>query len=255
VSQPLEVPVPPVRIQLCGRLSFVVDGTPREDALPGRQGQLLFAFLVLQRRRPVERSGLVEALWGERAPRAAESALSALLSKLRTAMGDLVTGRGVPMVELPVRSWVDVEHAIACVHAAETQLGKQEYVAAYTSALGARYVTERTFLPGQDGEWVEDWRRRLDDVHTRSVAVCAESALRMGGLELAGADRASRLLVEKCPFRESAHALRMEVLEALGNTAEALLVYEQLRARLAEELGTGPGPELRRRHERLLHET
>jgi DNA-binding SARP family transcriptional activator len=62
-------------------------------------------------------------------------------------------------------------------------------------------------------------------------------------------------LVELCPFSERACGLRMQVLERLGNTGEALLAYETLRRRLADELGAGPGPVLQAHHRRLLEVT
>jgi len=253
VSQGLAAPEVPVRVQLCGHFSVLVDGEPREDALPGKQGQKLLAYLVLYRRVPIERSQLVDAIWGDSPPKAADAALSALLSKLRVALGEeLVSGRGVPALRLPEGSWVDVEHALDALHQCETLVGRGEYAAAFGLSGGALYPSKRTFLSGHEGDWIETWRRRLDDVHTRALTVFVESTLHLGRLELPNADRASRELVEKCPFRESAFALRMDVLEALGNTAEALLVYEDLRRRLADELGTGPGPELQERHTRLL---
>ena len=84
-----------------------------ESALPGRQGRQLFAFLVLERHRRVRRGELIGVLWPERAPGAAESALSALLSKLRRALGDgtLTRGRGEIGLALPDGAWVDVEAA------------------------------------------------------------------------------------------------------------------------------------------------
>ena len=73
-----------------------------EDALPGRQGRLLFAYLVAHRRRPSIRSELAEALWPNQLPAAVDNALSALLTKLRSVSGiDFAdhgshTLRGVP---------------------------------------------------------------------------------------------------------------------------------------------------------------
>ena len=71
------------RIHLCGRLVARIAGERVETALPGRQGRLLFAYLVLERARPATREELTEALWQDEEPAAADSALSALLSKLR----------------------------------------------------------------------------------------------------------------------------------------------------------------------------
>ncbi len=53
-------------------------------------------------------------------------------------------------------------------------------------------------------------------------------------------------------YREDGHRLLMEVLAARGNPAEALQVYDALRRRLRDELGTAPGEELRALHARLL---
>ncbi len=53
----------PTRIQLCGTTVIEADGERIEGRLPGRQGRILFAFLVLNRDRPSSRSELAEAVW------------------------------------------------------------------------------------------------------------------------------------------------------------------------------------------------
>src|SRR6476660_2621715 len=47
------------RIQLCGRYVADIDGSRIEDALPGRLGRIVFAYLVLNRGRPLPRDTLV----------------------------------------------------------------------------------------------------------------------------------------------------------------------------------------------------
>lgn len=49
-----------------------------------------------------------------------------------------------------------------------------------------------------------------------------------------------------------ADAALAEVLEAAGNVAEALRVYDNVRCRLRDELGTAPSPALQALHLRLL---
>src|SRR5215470_19225527 len=71
------------RIQLCGRFVADIDGSRIEDTLPGRIGRSLFAYLDLNRGRPVPRDALLMAGWGEDAPAEARNALNVLLSKLR----------------------------------------------------------------------------------------------------------------------------------------------------------------------------
>src|SRR3954462_6165777 len=74
-------------IRLCGPMG-VEHGGRSVGSLPGRQGRLLFAYLVLNRDRDCGRPELIDLLWPERPPAAAETALSALLSKLRRALGE-----------------------------------------------------------------------------------------------------------------------------------------------------------------------
>jgi SARP family transcriptional regulator, regulator of embCAB operon len=47
-----------LRIQICGSLAVEGDGQRLESRLPGRQGRLLFTFLVVNRHRPVPRDQL-----------------------------------------------------------------------------------------------------------------------------------------------------------------------------------------------------
>ena len=75
------------RIQLCGRFVADIDGSRIEDTLPGRIGRIVFAYLVLNRGRPLPRDTLLMAGWGADAPPAARNALNVLLSKLRHNLG------------------------------------------------------------------------------------------------------------------------------------------------------------------------
>jgi SARP family transcriptional regulator, regulator of embCAB operon len=78
----------PTTIQLCGPYVVELEGRRVEQALPGRQGRLLFAYLVLNRDRPVDRGELVEAVWSQEPPHDPADALAALLSKVRTALAN-----------------------------------------------------------------------------------------------------------------------------------------------------------------------
>src|SRR5687768_1424222 len=57
---------PPLRIYVCGRLAVEAGSVVvREADFPARQGRRLWAYLVLNRRLPVGRADLAEAVWGE----------------------------------------------------------------------------------------------------------------------------------------------------------------------------------------------
>ena len=77
----------PARIQLCGPTVIERDGERLDGRLPGRQGRLLFAYLVLNRHRLTSRDELAEAIWPRQLPAAAETGLNALISKLRKILG------------------------------------------------------------------------------------------------------------------------------------------------------------------------
>lgn len=241
------------RIQLCGRLVVELGGKRLESALPGRQGRLLFVYLAANRARPLGRDELADALWPANPPEAAEASLSAVLSKLRRVLGaETLAGKSELRLVLPPDAWIDLEAASVGVHRAESAVALGEWTRAWAPARTALYVANRGFLPGEDSPWIEERRRRLEDVRLRALECIAAAGLAMGGTELAAAERSAHTLVELAPFRESGYRYLMEALAARDNAAEALRVYDRLRRLLREELGVAPGAAAQELHRRLL---
>lgn len=241
------------RLQVCGRLVVKIDGRRLDESLPGRQGRLLFVYLIVNRRRPVRREELLEAIWPERLPDAADSALSALLSKLRRLLGaDVLPTRGEVRLELPVGAFVDFEAASEAIHRAEAAVRREAYAEAWGPARVALHTAARGFLPGEDVPWVGEERRRLEEIALRAHECIAASGLGLGGCELDSTKRSSRALIAATPYRESGYRFLMQALREEGNAAEALRVYEQLRALLRDELGTAPSPPTQALHRELL---
>ena len=79
-----------------------------------------------------------------------------------------------------------------------------------------------------------------------------ECGLGLGGSETAAAERSGRALIASEPYRESGYRLLMRALEAQGNVAAALTVYDELRCRLRDELGAAPGAVTKELHKQLL---
>jgi SARP family transcriptional regulator, regulator of embCAB operon len=228
------------QVQLCGRLVVTVDGRRVEDELPGRQGRLLLGFLALNRLRTTTRDEVVEALW----PNGRDGGLAPLLSKLR---------RVVPLDGLrPLADRIDVEVAAESVHRAESALAQDDAHGAWAPALVALFVYARPLHGGDDAHWLDAERRRLDGLYVRALEAYGGATLGVGGTELPAAVRTGRRLVELEPYRESGYRLLMEALEREGNCAEALLVYEELRRRLHEDLGVSPSDPTQALHRRLL---
>ena len=229
-------------MQLCGRFVIELDGRRIEDELPGRQGRVLVAFLVAHRARTISRDELIEALW----PTGRDGGLAPLLSKVRRVFP--LDGLRPAFDEL----WVDVEAAAAAVHRAESALALGDAHAAWGPSQVAMFVAGRPFLTGEDALWIDEERRRLGELHVRSLEAYAGATLGVGGTELSAAVRAGRELVRLEPYRESGYRILMEALDGEGNGAEALLVYEALREKLRDDLGITPSEVTQALHLRLL---
>jgi SARP family transcriptional regulator, regulator of embCAB operon len=245
----------PVRIQICGALAIERASERLDVRLPGRQGRLLFTYLVVNRHRQVPRDELAEALWREPDPAAIDTRLNPLLSKLRRVFGaDTVQGRAAIRLCLPA-AWVDLEAAVEAIHRAESAVVQQDWARAWGPALTALFVAERGFLPGEDAPWIDEIRHQLTVLRLRGLECYAAAGLGLGGTELAAAVRAGQQLTRLAPLRESGYRYLMQALAAQDNLAEALDVYGQLSDCLRDQLGVSPSPATRELYERLLAAT
>jgi DNA-binding winged helix-turn-helix (wHTH) protein len=121
---------PEARIYLCGRVTVERNGRVLTDAaFGGRQGRLLFAFLGTRRAQPVSKAQLIDAIWGTRTPPSVETAINALVSKLRAALRKLGVPRphgvasdvGTYQFVVP-SAWIDIEDARTSIDRAEGAL-------------------------------------------------------------------------------------------------------------------------------------
>jgi DNA-binding SARP family transcriptional activator len=246
-------PTASTRIQACGRLVVVWRGERIEERLPSRQGRLLFAYLLVNRQRPRSRAALVEAVWPVEPPGTPDSALNALLSKLRAVLGrEAIAGREEPRLVLPSDAYVDLEAAAEHVHEAESATSMGDWHRAWAPARAALHTAERGFLEGHDAPWIDEVGRSLEDIRLRALECVAEAGVGLGGPELAATERAGRALIETSPLRESGYVYVMRALMARQNVAEAMLVYDRLRTALRDELGIAPSPRVQALHAELL---
>jgi YVTN family beta-propeller protein len=239
-----------LKVFVTGRVAIKTDGAVIDEAqLGGRQGRLVFAYLVAERSRAVPRDELAEALWGETPPATRDKALTVLASKLRGALTDagldgrklLTAAFGCYRLDLPEGAWVDLFSAASDAEDAEEALAAGDLERARAAAASAESLTGLPFLPGEDGTWVEQKRRDLADIRERALGVLADACLRSGAAREAA--KWAEELIALSPFREAGYRRLMEAHVVAGNRAEALRVYEQCRQLLAEELGAYPSPE------------
>jgi basic membrane lipoprotein Med (substrate-binding protein (PBP1-ABC) superfamily)/DNA-binding SARP family transcriptional activator len=244
---------------LTDRLSIEAAGVVvDEERFPGRQGRLVFAYLLAARGRPVPRDELADALWGDHPPARWEKALSVLVSKLRALLTEcgvdgasaLTSAFGCYKLMPPAGAWIDVDEAADAVERAEVALAAGDLDEARSQASTAAKLARRSFLPGEDGSWIEEQRRDLRGVLVRALECSGDASLAAG--ELAAAVRHAAEVTELEPFRESSYRRLMQAHASAGNPAEALRVYERCRRFLADELGAYPSPETESLYRELL---
>ncbi|RKT54414.1 AfsR/SARP family transcriptional regulator [Saccharothrix australiensis] len=239
-----------VEFGLLGEVTAHVDGRA-VDPGPARQRCVLAALAVdVGRAVPVER--LVERVWGPDAPRRGRTTLHTYLSRLRRALDDAAPGSvdivlrsgGYALVVDQADPAVDLDRFRALCGRAR---GGGDAVALLTEALA---LWRGEALAGLTGQWVEAERERLRQERLAVQHDLVDARLRAGqGGELV-AELSAR--AEQHPLDERVAAQYLLALYRGGRQADALEHYRRMRARLAEELGTDPGPALQDLHRRIL---
>jgi DNA-binding SARP family transcriptional activator len=245
-----------VRVRLLGRVGIEhgqrwLDGS----ALPGRQGRIVLAHLALCHD-PVSRADLADLVWPDALTTSWERDLSAVVSKIRTALdsielGSLLHGAfGCYELQLPPESRIDVDDAVRFVEDAESAWRARNRDVAVPAAATAANLARRPLLPGERGLWVE---RRRDDLRAtllRALDVLAQG-LAEGPYEH-DALRYAKEAVALDPYRETSYVQLMRLHARQGNRADALRTYEQCRAILADDLGVNPSSQTEAAYREVL---
>ena len=180
-------------------------------------------------------------------PAAWESALKALVSKLRRlltplASETLIGGQfGCYQLHLPSDWWVDWEAARRALDEAEGALCSGNPREGWGEANVAVTIARRGFLGGEHGTWVEARRRSLCELLARGLDCYGVISLETGQAELAA--QIAEEAIAREPFRESGYHRLMKAHAKLGNRAEAVRAYHRCRELLVDELGVSPSPE------------
>jgi DNA-binding SARP family transcriptional activator len=239
------------RIYLTGRVSIengenLVD----ERDFPGRQGRLAFVFLSTGRRHPIAREELVSAVWPDEQPRAVDTALSALLSKLRGAFrkaglspadASIDVRLGAITMSMPDQTWVDIEAGANAVDAAEGALRKEDLARAWSLANVVVSVARRPFLLDEEAPWIEAQRTRLRTMLLRGLQCL--TVLSAANAEPSLAVQYANEMIDIDPFLETAYQQLMRIHSQTGNRAEALRAFGRCRELLRDELGANPSPQ------------
>ncbi len=218
-----------MRIGLLGVVEVATDAGP--VALRGVRLRGLLARLALDAGRPVGTSVLVDDLWGESPPDDATNALQALVSRLRRAIGAGLVATDARGYRLDVDP--DAVDALRFDALARDPGSLAEALALWRGPALADVLE----LP-----FAGPVAARLAERRAMVVEEKARLALRLG--RAAAELDALTTQLDAAPLRETTAALLARGLAASGRQADALAVVDRTVARLAEELGVDPGPEL-----------
>ena len=241
-----------LRIYVTGRIAIERDGqvVVDERQFRGKQGRMLFVYLVCERSRPVSKEELASVLWPEEQSEAWEAALSALTSRLAGVLssGELA-GQGVSFsrrlgqyqIVLPTDAWVDIEAGTSALDRAESAVRAGEARKALGPGTVAVSIARRPLLPGVDGFWRESLRGKLERQLIRALDCLGEMQLEIGEPQTAVESALEGIRMD--PYRERTHRCLMRAYAATGNRAKALAAYHEFRQVLADEVGTEPEAE------------
>ncbi|MGV9303878.1 BTAD domain-containing putative transcriptional regulator [Nonomuraea sp. NPDC003727] len=220
-----------MRIGILGPLH--VPGATVRGALP----RALLVRLALDPGRVVAAERLVDDLWQDDPPAHPAAALQSLVSRARREVPGLI-------VTHPSGYLLDVR-------ADDVDAWRFERLAREGAAEEALSLWRGTALADASGLlFAVAPAAHLEELRLATLAT------RIGADLARGVDATAELegLVAAHPLREPYHALLVRALLSAGRRAEALEVFERIRRRLADELGTDPGRELLDAYEAALRE-
>ncbi|MEU3262292.1 AfsR/SARP family transcriptional regulator [Streptomyces albidoflavus] len=250
-----------MEIQVLGPLRADVNGVSIVPTA-GKPRQIL-ALLAFYPGRVMPVPTLMEEIWGAGMPQSAMTTMQTYILQLRrrlgTAMGPnapggakevLATRYGGYLLQIPPES-VDVHRyeqlvtaGQAAFEGAEDERASELFREALALWQGPALVDVRA------GSVLEIEVMRLEESRLGTVERRIDVDLRLG--------RHAELIAEltdlaaRHPQHEGIHSQAMVALYRSGRQATALDVYRRLRARLIDELGGEPSPQLQRLHQAML---
>ena len=217
-------PKPRTRARLCGPLGLELEGVDVARGLPGGQPTVLLGYLLAsprsgRRSRRADRRAVAREPATRSAERPATDSVAppsgcrarrdrgsraASTPATRSRVARRRSGDQLRSKRLAPRPGVD--SGTTCGSTRRPAIG----------------LLRPGFLAGLQGDWVEVRRRELDELLLEALELLSRGAVAVARPDLGAAERASRELIARSPYRETGYRFLMEALAASGNVAEAL---------------------------------
>ncbi|MFC3450667.1 BTAD domain-containing putative transcriptional regulator [Amycolatopsis speibonae] len=238
-----------MRVTLLGPVGAEAgDGAPVD--IGGARLRMLLARLALEPGRAVPATALIDGLWGAEPPADAANALQSLVSRLRKVLrtGDVALGSGPGGYRLDIaREDVDV-----CRFERLAAEGRAALAAGRDAGAATILAEALDLWRGQalsdvlEAPFAQAPATRLEDLRLEAAEDRFEAEIRLGGQDRVLADL--KEAAARHPLRERLAGLWIRALCAADRQSDALAVYEEVRAALADQLGVDPSAELQEIH-------
>ncbi|RSM74524.1 AfsR family transcriptional regulator [Amycolatopsis sp. WAC 01375] len=223
--------------------------------VPEAKVRLLLAALLSREGRAASVSSLTDDLWGEHPPGNPGNTLQTKVSQLRRTLDraepgarEIVTHQPTGYVLAVEAGDLDVHRFRALTARARDTVDPRARAALLADALAL--WRGHAYAGFEDELFAVAAAQRLEEERLLAEEDRAEARLTLGEHGLLTGELAA--LVSRHPLRERLRGLLMRTLYAAGRHSEALESYAELRARLRDESGLEPGPDLAALHQAIL---
>ena len=241
-----------VRVAVLGPVEVRRDGSV--VAIGGSRRAALVALLALRAPHAVDRSALIDGLWGEHPPEAATNALQVHVSALRKVLGREAVQTHGHGYRLGDNVSVDAGEFTRGHAQGQREAAAGETEAAADTFREALALWRGAALSGiEDAPFIVAEAARLEELRLSALSSRIKADLDLGRHGEVVPEL--QVLVAQHPLREDVRESLMSALYRSDRQAEALAVYDAGRRVLRDELGIEPSPALRELHQRLLRQT
>ncbi len=248
-----------IRFEVLGPLQVLLEGRPA--AIGGPRQRAVLAILLINANRVIQLDRLVDTVWDGNPTEGSITTLQTYVHHLRQALeperprgasAEVLVTRNHGYLLAVNRSEIDAAQFEDQVSTGRAALRDGRYEEATDQLKSALSLWRGPVLADlADYEFVRTEAARLDELHLVALETRIEAELRLGHHEMLTAQL--NQLVTEHPLREGLQAQRILALYRSGRQAEALAAYQQVRTRLADELGIDAGQPLAHLHQQVLN--
>jgi len=239
-----ELPPQRLEIRVLGPVEIAWDGVPID--IGGVKARALVARLLIDRHIIVSVDRLVDSLWHDNDGVGAEIAMRSTISRLRKRIRDagvpedvIVTRAPGYLLDVPAEA-TDVHRLERLVAEGRAKLARRRPIECVRLLSEAeRLWRGPAYSEVRDEPFARAEARRLEELRLLATETRMDAELTMGRHEAVTGELET--LARANPLRERLWSQQMLALYRCGRQAEALRVFQDLRAVLVDELGIEPG--------------